>query len=360
MPERKPPGAKASGPPVSLETDAEEIRKRIIGLTSKKSVPDPLAVGRVTPISSGLVSLDFSTGIGGVPKGRFISIEGAPGSGKTALALQMVGEEQRLFPKSVHAIIDIEGSISQLFAQMLGVDTDPARFIVLQPETAEEACIMCMSLMGYSIQEKKWRIDPKLKPVSSIIYDSWGGSPTDEVGLAQLARVGSAWIPKIALTGVRTETTLYWINQIREKPGVAFGDPRYSPGGKALKHAQTLLFWVTMVNQIKDPVTKAPIEHDLKVECKKSKIAAPGAPILLHLSYTTGFDQIADAMSLYEAKGVSFKDGNTYTFQFTDEDGEAQKVVAVGREKFREGLEDYPDAGQAFINRAILLAKKGR
>lgn len=343
------------------DTEADKIRDRIAKLTSRESVPDPVNVKIVNSVSSGLVSLDHGLGVGGFAVGRFHSIEGPEGSGKTALALHAVGQHQQVDPKSIHAVVDIEGTLDDDFARMCGANTDPSRFIILRPETAEEACKMCMGLMGYVPDKRLWKRDPEIKPVTSIIYDSWAGSPTEEVGLATLARVGSEWIPKIALTAQRVGTTLFWINQIREKPGVMFGNPEYSPGGRALKHAQSTRLWVHATNRIVDE-QKQPIAHDLKVDVQKNKLAPPFHRIYLHLNYATGFDEIVDALSFMERKGVSFKekeDGNYYTFAYAQENGEEENVRANGREKFLDALRGEPEAAETLIASARALFQKG-
>ena len=339
-----------------FEADANEIRARMAKLTSKESVPDPIAIQEVAVVSSGLLSLDYALGTGGFARGRLHSIEGPEGSGKTALAIHSVAHFQRLHNRSVHAFIDVEHTADYDFFSMLGADIDPRRLIILRPETAEEACAMVMGLMGYAIKDKLWKRDPSLTPVSTITYDSWAGSPTEEVGRAQLARVGSEWIPKIAITAGRTGTTIFWINQIRDNPGVVFGDPRYAPGGRALKHAQTTRLWVSTVNVEKDEATKMRVAHDLQINVQKNKLAPPFRRVHLHLNYRTGFDRIVDAFTFMEKRGVDLKEskgGNIYTFAFTEkESGSGEKVRISGEEAFLDALRGNPGAAQAFLEQA--------
>jgi len=345
-----------------FEVDASEIRSRIAKLTSKESVPDPIAVQEVSVVSSGLLSLDHALGVGGFARGRFHSIEGPEGSGKTALAIAAVGNFQRLHPRSVHAFIDVEHTADYEFFSMLGADIDPKRLIILRPETAEEACTMVMSLMGYSIQNKLWKRDLSIAPVSTITYDSWAGSPTEEVGRAQLARVGSEWIPKIATTAGRMETTIFWINQIRENPGMAFGDPRYSPGGRALKHAQTTRLWVSTTNVEKNDL-KMRVAHDLRIDVQKNKVAPPFRCVYLTLNYRTGFDRITDAFCAISKHGIDFKEapgGNVYTFSFREESGDLEKIRKTGEKAFLDAIRGTPCAAEAFLRKAEeVLKEKG-
>ena len=342
--------------------DADAIRSRIAGFTSPLSVPDPKRIEKVDVVSSGLISLDYALGIGGFARGRFHSVEGPSGSGKTALCIAAVAEMQRIDPAGVHALLDVEGTGDIDFFAKLGLDTDPSRFIILRPESAEEACLMAMLLMGYEEKDKKWQRNAKITPITSLIYDSWAGSPVDTIGMAPLARVGAEWIPNIATKAARgdIQTTIFWINQIRLKPGVVYGDPRYSPGGEALKFAQSTRLWVSATNIVKED--KLRIAHDLRVDVQKNKLAPPFHQVHLHLNYSTGFDRIVDAFTFFEKVGVSLKEsenGTTYIFKYTEEDGTQDQVRAVGREAFLDEIRGNPYAGEAFINQAKALSQKG-
>lgn len=318
---------------------AENIRERIAKLTSPLSVPDPLAIAHIDTFSSGFFSLDHALGIGGWAKGRMHVLEGPPGCGKTALALASIAAYQKQFPNSIHAYMDIERTLNISFAKMLGVNCSPDRFIVLQPETVEECCIIAMNLMGYEEKKNEWEYNPSLKTVNSITHDSWSGSATKTVGLAALARVGSLWIPRLLSSMGRRNITFFMINQLREKVGMSFGDPRYGPGGKALLHAPSTKFWISTTNIAKTD-DKASLSHDVKLEMKRSKFAPPSAPFFLHLDYRTGFDYIGDIFTFLEMKGISFKEtssGNIYKMQFICEDG-VEEIKENGLEKFQDKI----------------------
>lgn len=352
----------SDSPPNNL---AEEVRKRVRALTSSITVPDPLAIRNLGVISTGFLLLDALLKIGGMPKGRVNTVEGAPGSGKTALIGAIIGAHQIADPHSVHAFIDVEGTASIPFFEILSVNTNPSRFIYFKPGSAEEACEIAMYCMGFEMDKKKhaWIRDPQLPNLATVTYDSWAGSPTDTVGMSPLARVGSEWWPQLANKASRTGTTIYAINQLREKPGVSFGDPRYGPGGHTFEHAQSIRLWVTASNTLKDPETKAKLGHDLRVEIRKSKVATHAPPVTLHLSYATGFDYLADALSYSELRGRSFKskakgESNVYVFGFKekDDDEEVQIVKENGREAFLDAIREYPDAHEAFIKQAREIA----
>ncbi len=331
--------------PALSDNIADNMRERIAKLTSPLSVPDPLAIKHIETFSSGFYSLDKILGIGGWAKGRLHVLEGAPGSGKTSIALASVGAYQRAHPNSIHALIDLEHTANITFFEMLGVNCDPDRLIIIRPETAEEACLIAMNLMGYEENKNEWEFNPRLKTVDTITYDSWGGSATKTVGMAALARVGSLWLPRLVSSAGRRGITLFWINQLRLKPGMSFGDPRYGCGGETLKYAATTKTWVTATNYEKDD-DKNPLSHDLKVEAKRSKIISVSAPIHLHLDYKTGFDKVSDMLSFLALQGNSFKEtptGNIYILQFVCEGG-VEEIRENGFDKFREEIRKNDDA----------------
>jgi recombination protein RecA len=332
---------------------ADNMRERIARLTSPLSVPDPLAIRNIETFSSGFYSLDKALSIGGWAKGRLHVIEGAPGGGKTAIALASVGAYQREFPNSIHALIDLEYTANIAFFEMLGVNCSPDRFIIIRPETAEEAFVIAMNLIGYEEVKNEWIHNPRLKKVDTITYDSWASSATKNVGMASLARIGAIWIPRLVASAGRTQTSLFFINQLRLKPGVSFGDPRYSAGGETLKYAASTKTWVTATDFLRDD-DKVAYAHDMKVETKKSKIAPACAPIKLHLNYKSGFDHIVDILSFLEISKKSFKDnatGNIYTLQYACEGG-VEEIRENGIEKFTQSIRENEFAMKELIRLA--------
>jgi recombination protein RecA len=327
------------------DNTADNMRERIAKLTSPLSVPDPLAIKHIETFSSGFYSVDKALGLGGWAKGRLHVLEGAPGSGKTSIALASVGTYQRSHPSSIHALIDLEHTANIQFFEMLGVNCDPDRLIIIRPETAEEACLIAMNLMGYEEVKNEFVFNNRLKIVDTITYDSWGGSATKAVGMAALARVGSLWLPRLVASAGRRGVTLFWINQLRLKPGMSFGDPRYGAGGEALKYSATTKTWVTALHFNKDEDGN-PMSHDMKVETKKSKIKAISAPIELHLDYKIGFDKITDILSFLVLNGSDFKEtktGNIYVLPYVVE-GDVEEIRANGIDKFKEEIRSNQDA----------------
>lgn len=328
--------------------DAGFYRNLISSKVNAEAVPDVLAVSSVQSASSGLRSLDLALGIGGWARGRINYIAGPQHSGKTALALLEVAVEQQRDAEAVCAIIDIEHAYSESLAQVLGVDTSPDRFLVIRPETAEEACKVAMYLMGYECDAKGRVWKQVRKGCSVIIYDSWAGSPTEEVGMATLARVGAEWWPKLSMTVGRSNTLFFCINQIREKPGVMFGNPEYEPGGRALEHARSIQVQVHKVGEVEKDGAGVRIGHDIKVYIAKNKLAPPFKTAYVHLNYYSGFDLLADAKSTLDLLKVSLKEtegGNILVFESGD-----VKVRANGEKAFLDEIRFDPEAAEAFLS----------
>lgn len=349
-------------PKRQLDQDADDLRALVAKRTSAEAVPNYKTDRQHKIVSTGFLSLDFALGVNGFAEGRIHAIEGETGAGKTAvIAAAGIAAFQRKYPTSVHSFVDAEGTADIDFFNLLGVDTSPERLIIFRPDSAEEALAISMLVMGYEINKNSYVLNPKLKPVCTNTYDSWAGSATDLVGMSPLARLGAEWWPRISGKARRVNTTVFAINQLREKPGVSFGDPRYGPGGKTFHFMQSTLLWATKTNVEKDEVTKMPVAHDLRLDIKKNKLAAPFHKIFLHLNYRTGFDRIVDAFTFLETRGVSMKvtaDGNSYSFKYQAE-GSQEEVTAKGRSAFLDALRGDPWAGEAFIETARQLAQEG-
>jgi len=338
--------------PADNRLSAATLRKVLEDTIGSESVPDPSYLARVDTCSTGLLSLDYGLGVGGWALGRIHSIEGPEHSGKTALALLGTAQVQKQYPNDLTAIVDIESTFSESLAKVCGVDTNPERFIVVRPESAEQALDACLRLLGLEPDDKGRNWSRKRPPVRSIIYDSWAGSPTEAVGLAELARVGAERLPHLNMQVQRSKAIFWMVNQIREKPGVTYGDPRYSPGGKALKHMQTTRVWVDKNGPVEKDASNRRIGHTIKIDVQKNKLAPPFAVVFVDLNYYTGFDQISDVYALADKLGLQLKEsegGNIICFDYKDAEGEAQKIRENGVANFINALRGDPDAAEAFL-----------
>lgn len=329
---------------------AEELRASLRNGVGADALPDPLAQGHITAHTSGLLSLDLALGVGGWPRGRVNYLAGPKSSGKTTLTLKKIAVEQQRVPDAVHALVDVEQAYSESLAHLCEVDTDPNRFIVVQPDTAEDAFKASMLLMGFDSSDKGRTWDQKRSPVSTLVYDSWAGSPTEEVGMATLARVGSMWWPKMASCIRKSDLLFFVINQIRMKPGVLFGNPEYEPGGEALQHAISGARITVHKVEVEKNSDKREIGHTMSVKIGKSKVGAPGGMAKLRFNYYTGFDYLSDAMSVLDLRKVSLKekaDGNVLVFP----DPQTGEILARGNgeKQFLDELRTDPDAAEKFL-----------
>lgn len=336
------PGEGASVPSLDrlVRGDADALRKMLRNNLGAAAVPEPEAISHVETRSTGLQSLDLALGIGGYPKGRMSYIAGPKHSGKTALALLGVAAEQLADPEAILAIVDIEHAYSESLASVCGVDISPERFIVIRPESAEQACDAALNLMGFTSKDKGRTWQRESQSVNGIIYDSWAGSPTENVGLAELARVGAARMPHLSMSISRANCLFWMINQIRLKPGVMFGNPEYEPGGEALKHAYSIHLQVHKIGEVEKDSAGIQIGHTMKIFIAKNKCGPGYRTVHANLNYFSGFDRVKDAFAACAQLGVDFKEspgGNILVFA-SDNHGDPIAVRANGEKAFLESL----------------------
>ncbi len=307
----------------------------------KSSVPDPLDMGRVEVLSSGSLCLDYALGVRGYPRGRICSIAGPQHAGKTALALMAIGTVQRHIEETERrrariVIVDTEHAHSNSLAQVAGCDTSPDTMLVLRPLVAEEALMMVMYALGFETKDKGRTWYLVSDPADVVLFDSWAGTPTEGVGLAELPRIGAQWLPVIAAYTNRANALMFILNHIREDPSVTFGNPEYEPGGNAFQHSRSIGLLVHSSEKQKDDA-KIVIGHDMRVDVRKNKLAPAFKRAFLRLNYITGFDYELDAVRFFEILGRPLKEspsGNIYTYRDIRGNGETQ---------FVEALRDKPD-----------------
>ena len=348
--------AKAASP--SHASNLEKINKAIQKKFGEESVPDAVTLHNVPVVTTGLLSLDRALGVGGWALGRLHSIEGPEHSGKTALALYGIAQVQKAYPDDIVAFIDMEKTYSTSLAHVCGVDTDPARMPIYRLPSAEAAMELCARLLGYEVDEGKWvRVGDSV--VRAICFDSWAGSATETAGMAPLSRVGAQWLPQISGMLDSTKTIFWMINQVREKPGVLFGSPEYSPGGKTLKHAQTTRLWIHKSGEEK--VEGRRVGHTMRMRVEKNKLAPPFAQVYVDFNYVRGFDRLSDAYAVAKLCGEDFKEspgGNIIKFEF-ERDGETDEIRANGESAFFTELRSDPEAAEAFLEVVGRLARSG-
>jgi recombination protein RecA len=311
----------------ALELALSQIEKQfgkgsILRLGSKDAIV-PVAV-----ISTGSISLDAALGVGGLPRGRVIEVFGPESSGKTTIALQVVAEAQK--KGGIAAFIDVEHALDPSYAKKLGVDID--NLLVSQPDYGEQALEITNHLTA-SGQIDVLVVDSVAALVPKAELDGEMGD--SHMGLQ--ARLMSQALRK--LTGVvsRSRTCLIFINQIREKIGVMFGNPETTTGGRALKFYATVRLDIRRIAAIKDGDTV--IGNRTKVKVVKNKVAAPFREAEFDIIYGEGISKEGDLIDLGVAQNVIEKSGSWISYK-----GER---IGQGRENARQFLKDNPDIRQS-------------
>lgn len=291
-------------------------------------------------IPTGCLSLDLALGVGGVPRGRIMEIYGPESSGKTTVALHIIAEAQK--QGGVAAFIDAEHALDAVYAKNLGVNTD--ELYISQPDTGEQALDICESLVRSSavdviVVDSVAALTPKAE-----IEGDMGDS---HVGL--LARLMSQALRK--LTGIinKSNTCVIFINQLREKVGIMFGNPETTPGGKALKFYASVRIDVRKADALKD--SDGIMGNKTRAKIVKNKLAPPFKTAEFDILYGEGISQEGCIIDLGTNIGVIGKSGAWFSY-------EGEKV-AQGREKMRDWLKNNPDKSKE-IEEKIRAAYKGK
>jgi recombination protein RecA len=310
----------------ALETALSQIEKQfgkgsIVRLGSKD------AIVPVSVISTGSISVDAALGVGGFPRGRVNEIFGPESSGKTTVALQVIAEAQKA--GGIAAFIDVEHALDPAYARKLGVDID--NLLVSQPDYGEQALEITNTLVG-SGQIDVLVVDSVAALVPKAELDGEMGD--SHMGLQ--ARLMSQALRK--LTGVvsKSRTCLIFINQIREKIGVMFGNPETTTGGRALKFYATVRMDIRRIAAIKDG--DAVVGNRTKVKVVKNKVASPFREAEFDIIYGEGISKEGDLLDLGVAQNLVEKSGSWFSYK-----GDR---IGQGRENARQFLKDNPDIRQ--------------
>ena len=316
MAEKQPERARA------LDLAMTQIEKQfgkgsILRLGTKEVVP-------VTVIPTGSLSFDYALGVGGMPRGRVVEIFGPEASGKTTLALQVVAEAQKL--KGTAAFIDAEHALDPTYAGKLGVDVD--NLLVSQPDYGEQALEIAEVLVrsgGVDIVV----VDSVAALVPKAELDGEMGD--SHMGLQ--ARLMSQALRKLTGIVFKSNTCLIFINQIREKIGVMFGNPETTTGGRALKFYSSVRVDVRRIAAIKEG--DRVVDSRTKVKVVKNKVAAPFRDAEFDILYGEGISKEGDLLDLGAEHGQIEKSGAWFSYR-----GER---IGQGRENTRAFLRDNPD-----------------
>lgn len=277
----------------------------------------------IETISTGSISLDLATGVGGVPKGRIVEIYGPESSGKTTLTLHIVAEAQKKGGKC--AFIDAEHALDPVYAKNLGVKVD--ELLVSQPDTGEQALEICDMLarsgaLDVIVIDSVAALVPKAE-----IQGEMGDS---HVGLQ--ARLMSQALRKIAGTVNRSNTCVIFINQLREKIGVMFGNPETTTGGRALKFYASMRLDVRRIETIKSGDQM--LGNRTRVKIVKNKVAPPFKQAEFDIMYGEGISKAGDILDCAVEAKIIEKAGSWYSY-----DGNR---IGQGRENVKKWLEENP------------------
>jgi recombination protein RecA len=275
----------------------------------------------ISVISTGSISFDAALGVGGIPRGRVIEIYGPESSGKTTITLQIIAEAQK--NGGLAAFVDAEHALDPGYAKKLGVDVD--NLLVSQPDSGEQALEITEALVRSGAIDVLV-VDSVAALVPKAELDGEMGD--SHVGLQ--ARLMSQALRKLTGTVSKSRTALIFINQIREKIGVMFGNPETTTGGRALKFYSSVRIDIRRISALKDG--EAVVGNRTKVKIVKNKVAAPFREAEFDILYGEGISREGDVLDLAVANNIVEKSGAWYSY--------AGERIGQGRENTRNFLKE--------------------
>ncbi|WP_242362633.1 recombinase RecA [Limosilactobacillus antri] len=287
---------------------------------------------KIATISSGSLAIDKALGVGGYPRGRIVEIYGPESSGKTTVALHAVAEVQR--QGGTVAYIDAENALDPQYAEALGVDVD--NLLLSQPDTGEEGLAIADALIATSAIDLVV-IDSVAALVPQAEID--GDMGDHHVGLQ--ARLMSQALRKLSGEINKTKTIAIFINQIREKVGVMFGNPETTTGGRALKFYSTIRMEIRRAEQIKNGTDV--VGSKAKVKIVKNKVAPPFKRCEVDIMYGEGISKTGELLDMAVEQDLVKKSGAWYSY--------GNERIGQGRENAKKWLADHPDSMMELMNK---------
>ena len=288
----------------------------------------------VEAIPTGSLSLDIALGIGGVPRGRIVEIYGPESSGKTTVALHIVAEAQKMGGEAV--FIDVEHALDPVYAQALGVDIDS--LLVSQPDTGEQALEICEALV------RSGAIDVVV--VDSVAAMTTKAEIEGEMGdsfVGLQARLMSQALRKLTGAISKSNAVCIFINQLREKIGVMYGNPETTPGGRALKFYSSVRLDVRK----KDPIKEGGeiIGNLTRVKVVKNKVAPPFREAEFDIMYGEGISREGEIIDLAVKLDIIKKSGSWYSYE--------GNRIGQGRDKVKQYLKENPDVREQIAKQVM-------
>ena len=307
----------------ALDMALSQIEKQVgtgaVMKLGEKSVNQSIEV-----ISTGCLELDFALGVGGFPRGRIIEIYGPESSGKTTVALHTIAEAQK--GGGIAAFIDAEHALDPVYAKALGVDID--ELYISQPDTGEQALEICESLV------RSGAIDViVVDSVAALVpkAEIEGDMGDSHVGLQ--ARLMSQALRKLTSAISKSNTIVIFINQLREKVGVMFGNPEVTTGGKALKFYASIRLDIRKIEQLKQGTEF--VGNRTRVKVVKNKVAPPFKQAEFDMIYGEGISREGSVLDMAVARDIVQKSGSWFAYNDTR--------IAQGKENARQFLKDNPE-----------------